>query len=175
MKQACLTCFDCCSEIGDKSFLLVFKCVREDVCMVWFVRHWTGASFPTFPRWETYLTWAGWLGGSGRLSARTAAVQMGLVWMSEVKAVPLCWLGIFFSCFLLPDPCMALAGDRLKEWQSDKVNAEIKKKQNKKKKKRIPLDRCPVLKLATCGFGTVVRFGAHYFTRHFSTQIRDLH
>lgn len=53
MKQACLKCIDCCFEIGDKVF---FLCMCEDVFIIWFVKHWTGVTFPTFPSWEMYLT-----------------------------------------------------------------------------------------------------------------------
>lgn len=56
MKQACLKCIDCCFEIGDKSFFFFLMYVQGHFFIIWFVKHWTGVSFPTFPSWEMYLT-----------------------------------------------------------------------------------------------------------------------
>lgn len=58
LKRACLKCFHCCSEIGKSNFsvcpwnFFFFLAGR----VIWFVKHWTGVSFPTFPSWAMYLT-----------------------------------------------------------------------------------------------------------------------
>lgn len=78
MKRACLTCFDCCSEIGDKvSFLFLNVLART---FVWFDLSDTGLE--RVPRRFPGVSQA-------RVHGREVGGG-GLVGMSEVKAVPLC-------------------------------------------------------------------------------------
>lgn len=115
MKQACLKCIDCCFKIGDKVFFFFFfSCMCEDVFIIWFVKHWTGVSFPTFPSWEMYLTDitaqttpvstdVSWQtkhilpSVHGRVTNMAAILpfKIGVVWIQGVKAFPLCWLTAF--------------------------------------------------------------------------------